>query len=114
MTNQRLGFPLSVALFTVFLLPALARAEIPEFHVVIQDHRFHPADLVVPAGQKLKLTVENQDATPEEFESYDFNREKIVPGHGRIVVFIGPLKPGRYAYFGEFNPATARGWLIAQ
>jgi hypothetical protein len=37
-----------------------------------------------------------------------------VPGNGRIVVFVGPLKPGKYEFFGEFNMATARGWLVAR
>ena len=25
------------------------------------------------------------------------------------IVFIGPLQPGVYPFFGEFNPATAQG-----
>lgn len=85
----------------------------PEFRLVIKDHRFTPEVTKVPAGQKIKLVVENQDSTPEEFESYTLNREKIVPPGGKIVVFVGPLKPGRYEYFGEFNAKTARGWLEA-
>jgi plastocyanin len=91
-----------------------SHAEGTEFTIVIKDHRFTPAELTVPAGQKIRLVVENQDPTPEEFESYQLNREKIVPGNGRIVVFVGPLKPGKYEYFGEFNMATARGWLVAR
>ena len=93
-------------------LPALA--EVPEFTIVIESHRFTPAELVVPAGQKIRLSIENRDATPEEFESYDFNREKIVPAKGRIALFIGPLKPGRYKFFGEFNLDTAQGILVAR
>jgi len=89
-------------------------ADVPEFTLVIEQHRFEPAELKVPAGQKLRLVVENHDPTPEEFESYDFNREKIVPGNGRIVLYVGPLKPGRYEFFGEFNPDTARGSLVAE
>ena len=96
-------------------LPAqTALAEGTEFTIVIKDHRFTPTELAVPAGQKIRLVVENQDPTPEEFESYQLNREKIVPGNGRIVVFVGPLKPGKYEFFGEFNMATARGWLVAR
>jgi hypothetical protein len=91
-----------------------AAAEMPEFALTLESHRFTPAELAVPAGQKFRLVVENKDPTPEEFESYDFNREKIIPGNGRITLFIGPLKPGRYEFFGEFNAATARGWLVAE
>lgn len=92
----------------------LALAAEPEVLLVIQDHRFTPTEAVVPAGKKIKLVIENRDATPEEFESYTLNREKIVPPRGTVVIFVGPLKPGRYEFFGEFNIDTARGWLVVQ
>ncbi len=82
--------------------------------IQIKDHKFIPAELVVPANKKIKLRIENLDRTPEEFESYDLNREKIVSGGRKIIVFIGPLKPGTYKYFGEFNPKTAQGVIIAR
>ena len=106
---------LSVLLATFLGIPFHASAaDMPEFQLVIKDHRFTPAELEVPANTKIRLAVVNEDPTPEEFESYDFDREKIVPGNGRIVVFVGPLKPGKYEYFGDFNTATARGRLIAK
>jgi len=112
--NQGLKTSLRILALASSLLWVTAHAADPEFGIVIKDHKFSPAELVVPSGQKVRLTVENQDPTPEEFESYDFNREKVVPGNGRIVVFVGPLKPGRYEFFGEFHPSTARGWIVAQ
>jgi plastocyanin len=114
MTNQKLATRLATLALASSLLSTTLHADAPEFRLVIKDHKFAPAELTIPAGQKVKLVVENQDPTPEEFESYDFNREKIVPGNGRIVVFVGPLKPGKYEFFGEFNPRTARGWIVAQ
>ncbi len=89
-------------------------AEVHEATIVIQNHRFVPAELAVPADRKIKLTVVNKDATPEEFESYELNREKIVVGNSRIIVFVGPLKPGRYPFFGEFHMDSAKGTLIAE
>ena len=86
----------------------------PAFKLTLRDHRFEPAELVVPAGQKIKLEVENQDATPEEFESYELNREKVVPAKATVVIFVGPLKPGRYPFFGDFNKDSAKGVLIAK
>jgi plastocyanin len=85
-----------------------------EFHLVIQDHRFDPAELVVPAGKRVKLVVENRDPTPEEFESHSLDAEKIVAANASITVLVGPLEPGTYEFFGEFNPETATGTLIAR
>jgi plastocyanin len=85
-----------------------------EYALTIQDHRFQPAELVVPAGKKIKLAVENRDATPEEFESHDLNREKVIAGKSTATIFIGPLAPGRYRYYGEFNEKTAQGVIVAQ
>ncbi len=95
-------------------LVSAAGADDPAFRLTIRDHRFEPAELVVPAGQKIKLEVENLDATPEEFESYELNREKVVPAKGTVVIFVGPLKPGRYPFFGDFNKDSAKGVLIAK
>lgn len=114
MQARRLLATLATAIALAAAAPSPTQAADPEFRLVIEGHRFAPAELEVPAGQKLRLVVENRDPTPEEFESYDLNREKIVPANGRIVVYAGPLKPGRYEFFGEFNPATARGWLVAR
>ncbi len=92
--------------------PAFADDE--TFTLVIQDHRFEPAELVVPAGKKVKLVVENRDATPEEFESFELNREKVIAGKSSATIWIGPLKPGRYPFVGEFNDKTARGVIVAK
>lgn len=104
-------FPLALA----FLLttPGAALA-VEEFKLSIKDHAFDPAELRIPAGEKVKLVVENLDPTPEEFESYELNREKIIPGKGKAAIFIGPLSPGRYPFFGEFNPKTAQGAVVAE
>lgn len=93
-------------------LPASA-AE-PEVLLVIREHKFEPAELKVPAHQRVKLVVHNQDATPEEFESHALNREKVVPPRSKATIFIGPLKPGRYAFVGEYHEATAKGVIVAE
>ncbi len=99
-------------LLSLLSLCALAAdAEIP---IAIRDHRFDPGEIRVPAGQKVKLVVHNQDATPEEFESHELNREKLIAPGTKASIFIGPLKPGRYPFFGEFNEKTARGAVIAE
>ena len=95
-------------------LPTLAFAADQEITLTIKDHQFSPAEVRIPAGQKVKLIIDNQDASPEEFESHELNREKIIPAKSKGAVFIGPLKAGKYPFFGEFNQATARGVVIAE
>jgi plastocyanin len=95
-------------------LSAPTRAADAEVVLIIKNHRFEPAELKVPAGQRVKLIVHNQDSTPEEFESHALNREKIVPAGAKATLFIGPLKPGRYPFFGEYNQATAQGFVVAE
>ncbi len=89
-------------------------AEEPSFPLTIRNHRFEPAELQVPAGVKVKLVIRNADATPEEFESNTLHREKVVPGGGEIIVYVGPLNAGTYDFFGDFNPSTAQGRLVAK
>lgn len=104
----------SVLGIIVAVLALNAQAEMQEFKVVIKDHHFIPAEVKVPAGVKIKLIVENQDATPEEFESDELHREKIIAGNKTAKIIIGPLKPGSYPFFGEFNEDTAQGTVIAE
>jgi len=101
---------------TVFLLlsSGLSAAATPEFEIEIRNHLFQPDVLTIPAGIKVKLIIYNRDPTPEEFESYELNREKVIPGGRKAVVFIGPLAPGRYPFFGEFNPQTALGTIVVE
>ncbi len=98
----------------VLLLSSTLLAAVPELELRIKDHLFFPAEFEVPAGAKVRLLVINEDETPEEFESYQMNREKVIPGKSRTVIFIGPLKPGEYPFFGEFYPKTAQGKVIAK
>jgi hypothetical protein len=92
----------------------LALAQEQSFPLTIKDHRFEPAEFEVPANTKVKLLVKNEDATPEEFESSKLHREKVVPGGKEITIIIGPLKPGRYEFVGDFNRATAHGAIIVK
>ena len=102
------------ALAASFVLCGGALAAEPEMLLVIKGHRFQPAEVKVPAGKRIKLIVHNQDPTPEEFESHSLNREKVIPGGAKATIFIGPLKPGRYTFFGEYNEATAQGAIVAE
>jgi len=101
-------------LLVLVLAGGFAQAADFEAKLVIREHKFDPATLEVPAGAKIKLTIENQDATPEEFESTELNREKVVVGKGTILVFLGPLDAGKYHFFGDFHQETAQGDVVAK
>lgn len=97
-----------------FVVATGAIAADTEIVLTIKNHRFEPSETKVPAGQKIKLIVHNQDVTAEEFESYELNREKIIAGGTKATIHIGPLSPGRYPFFGEFNKKTAQGAVIVE
>ena len=105
---------LSKVLLMLASFPAVALAGDPEFTIQLREHRFTPSEIKIPAGTKVKLIIENQDPTPEEFDSFALNREKIVFANSKGIVFIGPLKPGRYEFIGEFNQESAKGVVVAE
>jgi hypothetical protein len=94
--------------------PSVMAAEPATFELVLKDHRFTPDRLEVPAGEKIALVVKNQDPTPEEFDSHDLKREKVVKGGQEIRVLVGPLAAGEYKFAGEYNEKTAKGVLVAK
>ena len=100
-----------VALFLGF---GAATAQTDDYVLTIKDHRFNPTEIKVPANKRVQITVVNDDPTPEEFESHEMKVEKVIPGKSKAVVRVGPLKPGRYPFFGELHEATAKGTLIAE
>jgi Cupredoxin-like domain len=93
---------------------SLTSARAQELTVTIKNHRFEPTELRVPAGKRVTIYVVNDDPTPEEFESVSMKVEKIIPGKSKGLVRVGPLTPGRYDFFGDFNQDTAKGVVIAE
>jgi hypothetical protein len=94
-------------------VPQHARAADP-VQLVLANHRFQPDRLTVPAGERFRIELTNQDDTTDEFESYDMKFEKIVVSGGHIAVFAGPLHPGTYKFFDDYHPDTATGTITAE
>jgi hypothetical protein len=105
---------IALGLGTVALCGVAGLARADDYTLTIRDHRFEPNDITIPADTKIKLIVKNADASAEEFESPDLNREKVVAAGGQITVFIGPLSKGHYEFFGDFHPDTARGHIVVE
>jgi hypothetical protein len=104
-----LGWVLSVA--TVGFPMA---AEATDYTLVLQNHRYQPTELRIPADTRVKLEVINKDPSPEEFESNDFPAEKIIMPKSSATLFVGPLKAGHYHFYGDFHQPTAQGTLIVE
>jgi Cupredoxin-like domain len=103
----------ALGLLALLIAPAAARPDDTNFVLTVKDRKFDVAELQVPANARFILTVKNLDPAPAEFESTDLNREKVVVGGGTITIYLGPLTPGRYAFFDDFNP-QARGTIVAK
>ena len=81
--------------------------------LTLKNHRFTPATFTVAAGQKVRVTLINQDPATEEFDSHDLRLEEVVTPMGRISFNIGPLPAGQYSFMGEFHAGTAQGKVTA-
>lgn len=108
---------LSLALFclTSFTMVG-AMASDAGLTLTIENHAFSPKELKLPVGQKVQLKVINKDATPAEFESKSLSREKIIPGNSSVVIRLGPLKAGRYAFVEEYHETEtgAQGTIVVE
>jgi hypothetical protein len=101
-----------ISLFMSLIFSQSVWAKRAEFVVELKDHLFFPAVIEIPSNEKVKLIIYNRDETPEEFDSFDLNREKVIFPNKRAVIFIGPLPAGKYNFFGEFNPNSAKGTIV--
>jgi hypothetical protein len=99
---------------SLLLVSSFAHAQAPKYLIQLKNNNFEPAILTVPANKKVKIHIINLDDEPEEFDSFDLNREKVLFPNKRATIYIGPLAPGEYKYFGEFHPNLAKGIIVAK
>lgn len=100
--------------FLLSLLTQVTEAKTKIFKLTLENHVFTPSILKIPANEKVKLVIENKDEVAEEFDSFDLNREKVIFARKKATIYIGPLVAGKYEYFGEFHPNSARGKIIVE
>jgi plastocyanin len=108
---------LAVAPFAAFLLvaqPSVVRADDPSFSLTLKDHHFTPAELTIPPNTRVRLVVNNFDATAAEFESDDFKAEKVIPAGREVRFTIGPLKPGSYEFHDEYHEDESKSRLVVK
>lgn len=114
LTSIRIASAVAATLCLVAALAAgPASAEDASYQLTIAEGKFQPAQLEVKAGVTFKLSVTNAQKKAAEFESRQLKREKVIPAGATGVVNIGPLEPGTYAFFDDFNPSN-KGQIIAK
>ena len=106
--------PFALAVAAILAAAGTASADaLTAITLTLKNHRFAPATFTVPAGQKVRVTLINQDPATEEFDSHDLRLEEVVTPMGRISFDIGPLQAGQYSFMGEFHAETAQGKVTA-
>jgi hypothetical protein len=110
MNNKRI-YQISVALIcSYFSINAAFAAKV--ITINLRNNIFEPSIITISENTKIKLIIVNHDDSPEEFDSFDLNREKVIFANSSAILFIGPLPKGTYHFFGEYHPETAIGKVI--
>lgn len=94
-------------------LGGAALAQYATVEIAVKDKKFEPAEIKAPANARIVIHITNRDATAMEFESKDLKVEKVIAANGEGIVRVGPLKPGKYDFFDDFNAAN-RGTLVVE
>lgn len=106
----------SPAALGIALLLLAGSAHADDLHTVtleMNDGKFVPARLEVPAGVKFKIVVRNVGKTAAEFESLPLRKEKVLAPGAESFVVVHPLRPGEYGFFDDFHQ-EAQGVVVAK
>ncbi len=98
---------------SLFVAGAFA-ADILTFKLEMQDGKFNPARIEVPAGQRIKIEIHNVGKSAAEFESVELRKEKVLAPGAQSFVVIAPLRPGEYKFFDDFHLNMPQGVIVAK
>ena len=106
---------LGLVIVALFCVGAPVRAEqyAATVEIAVKDKKFDPAEIKAPADKRIVIHVVNRDGIAIEFESSTLKVEKVVAANSEAIVRVGPLKPGKYEFFDDFNQKN-RGTLIVE
>lgn len=88
--------------------------ELLTLKLTAKNGRFEPETIEVPSGTRFKIVITNEGPGPEEFESDNPHREKVLAAGATSFLVFPALKPGVYPFFGEFHPETAKGRIVVK
>jgi cupredoxin-like protein len=105
---------LAMALISTLGLSGQSNAADSDPEVRFHDGHFEPTSFAVPANQPLQLKVVNSGDKPVEFESFELNRERVVPPGKSIRVYLPALSPGTYHFYDDLHEDGGQGTLVAR
>jgi predicted DNA-binding antitoxin AbrB/MazE fold protein len=101
----------ALAVIGLVLLPvSLAVADEKEFELEYENGAFEPDTLKLPAGEKIKLEIENEGKEPLVFFVYALDAELSVPPDSEREIYLGPIDTGDYEFENRLDE-KARGAL---
>ena len=80
----------------------------------IQNHKWTPLNVTVPAHQALSIEVVNASNETIEFESFKLNRETAMTPGQTIKVPLPALSPGTYDFYDDFHQDVPQGTIVAK
>jgi hypothetical protein len=95
------------------VLGGAALAQYATVELAVKDKKFEPAEIKAPANARIVIHITNRDDTAMEFESKALKVEKVIAANGEGILRVGPLKPGKYEFFDDFNQAN-HGTLVVE
>jgi plastocyanin len=105
--------PTALAVGLLLTLGAAARADDRSVPLAVAEQGFAPPEIEAAAGERLRLEITNRTAAAIEFESFELNRERVVPPGQTVAVYVSGLSPGRYEFFDDFHQER-RGALVVK
>lgn len=109
----RLALAVPALALVLAVAPKPALAQYANVEIVVKDKKFEPAEVKAPANARIVIRVVNKDAVAMEFESKSLKVEKVVAANSEGILRVGPLKPGKYDFFDDFNQNN-RGMLVVE
>lgn len=112
--NKRRMFIVATSLWLAAGAGLAGAEELLTFKLKAKDGRFYPETIEVPADTRFKMIIVNEGPGPEEFESDNPRREKVLAAGATSFLVFPALAPGVYPFYGEFHPETAKGRIVVK
>jgi hypothetical protein len=84
------------------------------FEIEMKDGVITPQRIEVPANTRFKIVIDNQGASPAEFECTELHKEEVVPAGSKGRLIFRSLDPGEYVCIDEFQPDGSSALLVVK